>query len=397
MLRRRKKKDIPALDVSVFERVIAEGDGRARRALALQLADLVADRAAPKAEREAATPVLLQLLMDKEKDVRAAAARRLQPAAGLHPDIVFTIVADDEDIALPFINLSPSVRGARQLAIFRAGDMPRRLAIVRRCDVDPRVIDEVAMEGEREVAAALLKNLSAPLDGASAKRLYVRFRDVEEITGALLERSDLPLEIRIAHVRVTSAILREKMRRKGWMAANDAREVIADSEERALMDILARAGGSAELMSAIRFMSRKDALTPSLIFRAACHGHVRVLEHALAHLAGISPKRVRALVFGRGTLALKAVYGRAGLPQGCFVLVRAIFDVARARGLDVPGQAGIAPAEFGRLVLERLATHYDMLPVEERTRLIGLLARFSDKETRALAERLGAGLTQRAA
>ena len=389
-------KKVPSLDISIFEDVIANGGADRRMALARQLAALVADSRTPPGEREDVTPCLLKLLMDPVKDIRAEIVRILRPVAGLHPDIVFAIAADEEDIALPFLNLSPSVTGVRQMAVFKAGDVLRRKALARRCDVDARVVEAIALEGEAETVLELLNNPALQLDNASAKRIYVRFRDDARITGLLLERPDLPLEIRIAHVRATSEKLRAHMNRTGWLAANDAGDVIAETEERAMVDILARARDSEELMASIGFMSRKNALTPSVILRAACHGHVAVLEHALAHLSGMSPERVHRLACGKGALSLRAVYNKSGLPQSCFMLVRAIFDVARALEQHSFGKARLSPEAFGRKVLERMASGYAMIPVAEKARLIDLLARFADDDTREMARRLGAGLQKAA-
>ncbi len=386
----------PSLDISVFDEIIASGDPATRLKLARQLAGLVAARSTPPAERQEVTPSLLKLLMDPVHEIRAAIADILCPVAQLHPDIIFAIAADEEDIALPFLALSPSVRGRRQLAIFEAGDLARRKALAGRCDIDEKTLSVMALKGEAPIVRVLLDNPSAQLHADDLKRIYVRFRDDPSITERLLSRPDLPLEIRIAHVRATTKRLREKLARRKWLPANDMQTLLASSEEDALVEILARAGNSSELMAALKFMSHKDALTPSVILRAGCHGHVMVLEHALAYLAGLPLRRANGLLNSKNGLSLRALYSKSGLPQSCFLLVRAIFETGRDLGLESFGDAAPAPAEFGRALLEKLVSGYDRVAVSEKARQVDILSRFCDEETRLLARHFRSGLLQAA-
>ncbi len=393
----RKQPRPASLDTSVFNAVIAHGDADARLALARQLASLVADPRANPREKAEATPSLLRLLMDPEKKIRAAAARVLTPASGLSPDIVFTIAADDDDIALPFIERSPSVHGKRQLAIFKAGDISRRITMARRPDITRETIHAMAMQGERPVVAALLANSAAHVDNDDAKRIYVRFRDDEKIISRLLKFPHLPLEIRIAHVRHTTGNMRDKLKINGWLPDNEAAQAIAESEEQALADILARARDSEQLMAAISFAAHRKALTPAVIFRAACHGHVMVLEHAMAYLANMPVRRVRALAWGGSGMGFRTIYRKSGLPDGCLMLARAIFDVAAREGMkDFSRDKKLSPEAFGHKLLEKLATGYDNLSVAERTRLADLVARFAAAGVRPLARRLEASLSRAA-
>jgi len=389
---RQSQKAPSSLDVSVFNAVIEWGDAGARLALARQLAAFMVARETPPEDREAVTAPVLRLLMDKEKEIRATLAEGLRAAKDLHPDIVFSIVADDDDIALPFLALSPALAGARQMAIFEAGDMARRKALAGRCDLEGKTVSAMALKGEMPVVEILLDNAAVTPSDDDLKRIYVRFRDESRVMKRLMSRADLPLEIRIAHVRATSEKMRQRMRAGTWIAPGDMRGLVVKAEESALMHILAQAKTSEELMSALAFMSRKEILTPSVILRAGCHGHVQVLEHAMAFLSGMSPKRAHGMAHGRNPLALRALHGKSGLPQGCFLLVRAIFDTARDMDYRNFSSEPIAPEAFGRALMSRLVSSYGRVPMLEKTRLVEVLARFCDDKTRALAERFTSGL-----
>ena len=382
----------PSLDVSVFAEVIEDGMITDRMALGRQLAEFVTDSDVPQIDREAALPYLLRLLDDPVKAVRSSIVHMLTPHEGLHPDIVFAIAADEEDIALPFLENSPSVGGRRQLAIFRAGDRARRLVIAGRPDLDPAVADFIAMEGEKAVVMALLDNPAAAGCDRNCKRIYVRFRDDADVIHRLLEMDDLPLEIRVAHVAHVSGRMRKRLKSEGLLPALCSVNFVDEAEEKALVEVFARARSDEQLASAIAFASRKNILTPAILLRAACHGHVAVLEHGLAFLAGVSVRKVRAARQRMGLVSLRGIYRRSGLPESCFMLVRVLLDVAHEKGIEGVGGEGRAPSEFGMLVLERIATGYEDLGVAERGVLAELLAEFADEETVRLALRLQDGL-----
>ncbi len=392
MFLRKKVQRTPSLDVSVFAEVIENGMITDRMALGRQLAEFVTDPDVQEVDRDAAMPYLLRLLDDPVKAVRSGIVHMLTPHEGLHPDIVFTIAADEEDIALPFLENSPSVSGRRQLAIFRAGDRARRLVIAGRSDLDPAVADFIAMEGDKAVVMALLDNPAAAGCDRNCKRIYVRFRDDADVVHRLLEMDDLPLEIRVAHVAHVSGRMRKRLKSEGLLPALHSVNFVDEAEEKALVEVFARARSDEQLASAIAFASRKNILTPAILLRAACHGHVAVLEHGLAFLAGVSVRKVRAARQRMGLVSLRGIYRRSGLPESCFMLVRTLLDVAHEKGIEGVGGEGRAPSEFGMMVLERIATGYEDLGVAERGALAELLAEFADEETARLALRLQDGL-----
>ena len=83
------------------------------------------------------------------------------------------------------------------------------------------------------------------------------------------------------------------MAERGWVPANDAAEMVADAEERAILQILDGANDK-ELPQLIIFMTSRSMLTASIVMRAACLGHMRLVEAAMAHLANAPLARVAA-------------------------------------------------------------------------------------------------------
>ena len=113
------EKSIKAFNTSIFDRVLDSGTTQEKKDLAEQLAALACDLSASDLEREAIVPALMRLAADPVKDVRVLLASILTDCENLHPDVLFSIIADDADIALPFLADSHSLGRLRMLAILK--------------------------------------------------------------------------------------------------------------------------------------------------------------------------------------------------------------------------------------------------------------------------------------
>ncbi len=384
----------PLLDTQIFDDVLAKGSMTDRQALASQLSAFVCGKDANDPERRLVTPYLHRLLQDEDMRVRQACAVGLTGDEHLDADSVFMITADAEAIALPFLRRAKALDEARQLAIFRAGDVKRREALAQREAIGEGLLTQIAREGELRVVLALLDNGRARIDGDNLKRIYARFRDVPAVTERLLARRDLPAEIRIVHVRTATERVRTAILKGELPASVAIRKAVEDTEERALADILVSLAGDQEkLRAAMRFMAGRGLLTAAVILRAAVRGHVRVLLVALSVLGGASSKRLERIARKGSRRAFRALYRKSGLPESILPLAEAVFDVAHTHG---DAEVGVSEATFGREVLSRIMAADNDLSVVEKARMAEILAQLADDETRHVAARLGKGLLKAA-
>ena len=107
------------LDIQVFMDVIACGDAARRTSLALQIARFLADQATPAGEREQVLPTARRLAADPDIAVRRAFAETLQSLETLDADLLFTIVSDEDEVALPFLAATSALDSLRTLAVLR--------------------------------------------------------------------------------------------------------------------------------------------------------------------------------------------------------------------------------------------------------------------------------------
>ena len=374
------------LDIQVFMDVIACGDAARRTSLALQIARFLADPASPAGEREQVLPTARRLAADPDIAVRRAFAEALSDLEILDADLLFTIVADDDEVALPFLAATPALDSLRMLAVLRAGGEARQAVIASRPNLSDEAIETITRELPLAVNALLLENAEARLGPHHYRTIYQRFGTEREMLERLLARPGLPPVIRIAQARRAAANLHELLAERSWLAPSRAVELVVDAEETATLEIL-RGATPFDLPPAVAFLIDNDLLTPSLIVHAACQGDMHVVAECLAGLSGLPLRRVEEQMFGSGRF--KSLHGRCDLPQSSFWALQAACDVAaeaREDGID------LGPDEFGARLIEQLLTRYENMPLAEQPRALDLIGRFATEKARHLATMLRADL-----
>lgn len=381
----------PGLDVSIFDMIVETGDVQARLQLAVELAGLVNDAEAPEAERDCVVPCLLKLASDPVKEVRRVLAEALVGAKELHGDLLFSIVADDDDIALPFLAETPALDHWKMRSIVRVGDVARQVTVAGRPDIDDDVIKEIATQADLAACLALFDNMQCTLCERNCRILYARFGRVQEVIDRLLALDTLPLDIRILQARRASNQVHQLMAERGWVPANDAADMVADAEERAILQILDSAN-DLELPSLIRFMTSRSMLNASIIMRSACAGNMRIVEVAMAHLANASLAKAQDALYG-GASAFNSLYRSSGLPQSCIGLLRAAGQVERELR---DAKRLLSDENFGRRLIEQVMTGDGAMSAAERAKYLDFVGRYSGERVRVIASRLREGLVSAA-
>ena len=387
-----KKEPGLGLDISIFMQVIAAGDAEQRALLAAQLAVFLNKADVPVSEREQVVPVVLKLAVDPVLLVRKTLADGLVGLANLHADILFSIISDDDELALPFLASTPALSHWHMLAVLRVGDEARQACVALRPDISNEAVDSIVKSSPLNIALLLFENAAVTFSDENYHRLYTRFGHAGDMVECLLACSDLPLDIRIMQAKRASNRMHQLMAERGWLPANDAAELVADAEDTAVLRILTQAS-DAELAQVVAFLVNKAMLTPSIIVRAACLGEMRVVEQALAHLSDIPRKRARELMRGKGLTGFKGLHGKSGLPVSCYWILQASCDVAADESEE---GIKLGADDFGRRLIEALMTRYEAMPLKERTKHLEYVGRFAAERARIIAKRLKADLLRAA-
>lgn len=372
------------LDVEILEAVLECGQSEARQALARQLAALVADPDTSAKERDQVISVMLKLSTDVDRDVREVLADELSSVKNLHQDMIFSVIADEDDIALPFLAITPALNSWHMQAILRVGDDARQKTIAARPDISADAVSFIVRAGSIVVVTAMLNNRKVKLKPAELQQIYARLGQSGDVVELLLSRANLPLEIRIKQARRSAVRMRQLMAERGWMPANDANDLVADAEEGAVLQVL-KLAHAAERVEGIQFLAAQNMLTPSLIVRAACLGDMEIVAVALGHLSGQQAERVQALMLARGGSGIRSILNRSMLPAGCHTIIASSADVAaQAQEEDIQLDAD----NFGRRLLEVLMLQFGALGPRDQAKLMDYVGRFADDKVRKIARKL---------
>ncbi|MBL8906814.1 MAG: DUF2336 domain-containing protein [Rhizobiales bacterium] len=392
MLGKAKNSAESSLDVTVFDAVILAGTIGDRCQLAEELGRLTCDPETAEADRRAVVPHLLKLAMDDYAEVRECLARSLADAEELDADVVFTIVASEDEIALPFLAVTPALDGWRMAAIARVGDLARQLEIARRPDITANAVDEILAKGEAEAACAVLDNRLAPLNAEHFHIIYEEHGNEPAILERLLRHRDLPVDIRILQARQASRHIQRLVTERGWLPPVAVDELVATAAEETIINLLAETDPD-DLAHAVATLADKEMLTPALLLRAACLGHMCVVEAGLAHLAAISISRAQSMMYGRSAMRARAILRRAGLPEACHPILRAAMTVERQAAdedLEMDGE------EFGRQLITTMMIEFHAMSDRERVRQLDHVGRFAEEPVRLIARRVKADFAKAA-
>lgn len=380
------------LEVTVLEAVLECGQAEARVALARQLASLVADPDTPAVEREQVVPIMLKLATDADRAVRIALAEELAHVQALNQDLIFAIVADENDIALPFLSATPALNPWHMQAILRVGDDARQATVASRRDIAADAVSFIVRSGTASAVASLLDNAKAKLKPADLQHIHSRLGQAPEVVERLLARRDLPIDVRLVQAKRAAVRMRQLMAERGWLAANDAADIVADAEEGTVLQVLKQAE-LPQRMQGMAYLAAHNELTPSLVVRAACLGEMDVVAAALSHLTGQQPDRILGQMRARGGHGMRSLLNRSMLPSGCHAIVSAACEVTAQiteEGIEMDADG------FGRRLLETLMINFGALATRDQAKLMDFVGRFADEKVRKIARKLKADLLRAA-
>ena len=136
-------------------------------------------------------------------------------------------------------------------------------------------------------------------------------------------------------------------------------ELASGARERASLDLVEQAGHSSNLPRFVQQLQLNGSLTPSMIMRALCLGHMSFVEWAITELSGIPHPKVWLMLHDAGSLGLKSIFDRAGLPKGMFMPFKTAISVFHE--LEYNGLAGDRQRFRSRMV-ERVLTQFQAIP-----------------------------------
>lgn len=330
--------------VQRFAKWAGEATTRERAEAATMLAEALVHGGAEGADGETILASLTLLLEDPAVAVRLAMAKALSGGRHVPRALLFALAADVDRVATEIAGRSLHLSSADLVDVAAIGSPAARRAIAERPVVPLPVSAVIAEVGEAGAALALCRNDGAAIAGRSFHDLAVRFGDDAAIREALLQRGDLPPQVRhelmlkVRDVLAGSALVTSLFgqKRAGAMAFAAA--------ERGT-NVLAETLPSGQTPDFGEYLRASGAVTPSLMLRVVVAGNIELFTTLLASLSGRTERRVAAIVSGGPSSALRALVLGCGLPEGLAMLFGEAVSLWRqiARG-DMSTRPAAVPA-----------------------------------------------------
>ncbi len=340
------------------------------------LADVYLDGELSPAERRDAEAALTLALDDPAPAIRRVLAQKLGASDRTPRPIVAALIEDLPDIASVVIANSPLISDAALVDLLALCDPMTQIAITQRQHVSPNVCAAVAEVASVEANVALIQNEGAEMSLSSLNRLLDRFPGHSVLREVLLERGDLPVDIRMVLVKGVAEQLTGFVKECGWLSDIRATRLAVDCTETGAIAVATEAE-SDDMVDLVRGLRSSGRLTPQLLLRSLLSGETRLLTASLAELAGVAHDKASGFVHARGGMGFRALYRKAGMPQR----LEPAFEAA----LSAWHEFGMAQAEPGRLSLqmvERVLTSVATLDDQELDKLMALLLRYQAEAAR---------------
>ncbi len=326
----------------------------------------------------AAEGAMTMLLDDPSPLVRMALAENLAPYDTAPPSVIYSLAADQPDVASIVLERSPLLLDADLVDAVASQGPLAQCAVARRSHVPPSVAAAIVEVGEAEACLELLENGGAEIADFTIDRMVERFGHLAPIREDLLARPDLPVATRQALVAKLSETLAEFVVARDWLNADRARRVTKEACEKATVALAAESAQD-EVRPLIRHLRHSGQLTAGLILRALLSGNVTMFEESLAELSGMKLSRVVGLIHDRGSSGFRAIYDKAGLPASAFPAFREAIATLNEDGfLGDPSGA----TRLKRRMIERVLTRCANAPIEDIEPLLMLLRRFATEAAR---------------
>ena len=358
---------------------------RADATSALARAYLYSDLAS--GDRMAAEAAMTVLLDDPSVLVRRAMADVLANSEDAPRSVILGLTQDQIDIAEIVIERSPVLLDVELVDLAASGKERLQLAIASRVALSRAVAAAVAEVGHAAACLLLIENPGANMTGAGLARIAERHGHLAAVRDSLLAREDLPTETRQALVSTLADTLARFVTHREWLPEDRAKSVAREACDRATVAIAA--GQTPEQVAAlVRHLALTGQLTGALLLRALLSGNMHFLIDALAELSGLSPNRISSVLGDRSGHGFRALFERAGLPQGAYSAFRAAIEVVQEMGFA--GTRGYTA--LGRSMVEQVIARYAPESVGELDELYALLRRFATEAARDEARHFTADL-----
>jgi len=340
------------LSSSDVERLLTDPSADNRAEAADKIASEFGNGSLSDSERAIAEDIFKVMIKDAEERVRGALSNHLKNAPDLSRDIAKSLANDLSDsVALPMLQFSEALTDADLVEIVRQQGSTRTAAVAQRPSVSETVSDAIVTHGDEDAVVALVSNAGADISEKSLDQVVETYGESVRMQEPLVHRPTLPVTIAEKLVTKVAEHLQAHLVANHELPEQTAADLILQSREKATLGL--SGGSSEEIAALVDQLLNNGRLTPSIVLRALCVGDLSFFEHALSALAGVPVANARVLIHDEGSLGLKSLYQKAGMPAGLLPAYRSALEMVKNAELE---RIDADPEQRMRRILEHVLT-----------------------------------------
>lgn len=331
-------------------------------------------------DRDQVEAAITVLLDDSAIEVRLALAGALARSEQAPQHVIMSLAADQDPVAALVASQSPLILDSELVDMVAMRGEPVQIAIAGRPFLSRTVSAAIGEVGVLQACQALIMNRGARIPRFTLDRIVTRFGDEPAMRLTLLEREDLPLDVREVLLGKLAGALRELIVSHEWMEPRRAETVIRDAHECATIAAAFEAPAD-NIPALVEQLVAGNALTPAFLIRIVAAGQTLLFEAALAALAHTPQERVAALIASGRASHLTTLLQKAGLPRRTFPVFAAAVDIIRSNDFDQ------ADGDYRRAtqLIDAILERYQQRPDRELDQILLLLRRFARQSKRNAA------------
>jgi uncharacterized protein (DUF2336 family) len=310
-------------------------------------------------DRENADQIMRILAEDAAALVRRTLSVTLRSSPNLPQDLAVKLARDIESVAVPVLKHSPKLSEEDLIELVLASSPEKQVAIAEREEVPEGLVEVIAEHGDKDAVEAAALNEGAAFSDRAYSSSLDRFSEDDDIKGAIISRDKIPLGIAEKMVSMVTGELFDRLVNEHELPPQLAIDIASGARERATLDLVEQAGKTSDPGRFVQQLNINGRLTPSLIMRALCLGHMNFVEWSIAELAGVPHSKAWLMIHDAGNLGLKTVFERSGLPPGMFSAFKLAIQVYHENDMD-GGNRDIE--RFRRRMTERVLTQFQAIP-----------------------------------
>lgn len=359
----------PKLSMAHVRRLLSDRSAGVRTETAADVGDMVTEGNLTERERQAALEVVELLAHDVARQVREALAAHLINCRLLPAQIARTLADDIESVALPILKFSEALRDEDLIAVIRAGNVNKQVAVAGRKTVSSIVAEALVDTENVSVVKTLLDNPGADIAERSLHKVIDTVGLDVLIQTSMVSRATLPLTVQERLISCVSEQLREHIVTHHGFSRELAEQLAQQGRERALAEAALSESDPGAMDALAVQLHTEGKLTASIILRALCNGDLRFFESGMAQLAGLSLDTVRSMAYAGEQGGLRKLYIQAGLPRDLFRAFRVVIEILR----DSVGKGRRPPPDLNpRIVSALVRTYPEVSPSDIETVLSDL-------------------------